>query len=64
MNAKPKDVECPYCGEWQDICHDDGSYGYGEDTNYEQYCLDCKRAFTYTTSVSFNYHVSRPKGTP
>lgn len=24
-----KDVECPYCEEWNEICHDDG-FGYEE----------------------------------
>ena len=44
------DVECPYCGKEQEICHDDG-YGYDESEIYEQECDDCGRCYTYTTSI-------------
>lgn len=44
------DVECPYCGKEQEICHDDG-YGLEEDGQYEQQCGDCKKVFSYTTSI-------------
>jgi len=27
------DVDCPYCGESQEICHDDG-FGYSEDEDH------------------------------
>lgn len=49
-----KDVDCPYCGEAQEINHDDG-YGYNEDRTYEQQCGDCDKNFTFTTSISFYY---------
>lgn len=49
-----KDVECPYCEEWQEIDHDDG-YGYDESCVYEQQCADCKKNFAFTTSISFYY---------
>lgn len=49
-----RDVECPYCGAGNDICHDDG-YGYEEDCVHEQECDDCCKVFAYTTSVSY-YH--------
>ena len=48
------DVECPYCGEAQEINHDDG-YGYEEDTLHEQECHHCEKAFSFTTMISFSY---------
>ena len=48
------DVECPYCGEWQEINHDDG-YGYDEDEVYEQECEDCEKSFVFTTFIIYNY---------
>jgi DNA-directed RNA polymerase subunit RPC12/RpoP len=48
------DVECPYCGEGQEINHDDG-YGYEEDRTHQQECGDCGKTYVYTTSISF-YH--------
>lgn len=54
------DINCPYCGEGQDINHDDG-YGYEEDEVYTQECGHCEKTFTYTTSISFYYN---PKKAP
>jgi len=48
------DLECPYCGKGQEICHDDG-YGYEEDQLHEQECGECEKTFTFTTSTSFYY---------
>lgn len=48
------DAKCPYCNVEIEITHDD-NYGYEEDTRHEQYCGDCDRNFTYTTSISFYY---------
>lgn len=48
------DVECPYCGAGQEICHDDG-YGYKEGELFQQECPKCERAFVFTTSISFYY---------
>ena len=48
------DVECPYCGAEQEICHDDG-YGYDEDGDYEQECGECGKTFAFTTSIHFYY---------
>ena len=56
--TRPKDVECPYCGAEQDIDHDDG-YGYEEDETYQQECSECEKVFSYTTSVSYSYEVSK-----
>jgi len=50
-----KDVVCPYCGEEQEINHDDG-YGYEEDELYQQEC-NCGKTFVYTTAIIFNYDV-------
>lgn len=52
------DVECPYCGAEQDICHDDG-YGYDEDRLHEQECGQCEKKFVYTTSISFHYEAEK-----
>lgn len=49
-----KDIECPYCNEWQDIDHDDG-YGYAEDVQHSQECGDCGKEFVYTTGIIFVY---------
>lgn len=52
------DVDCPYCGEGQEINHDDG-YGYQEDQTYQQYCSDCDKTFAYTTCISFDYDATK-----
>lgn len=52
------DVKCPYCGEDQEIRHDDG-YGYDEDKIHEQECGSCGKTFSYTTQISFGYDVRR-----
>jgi DNA-directed RNA polymerase subunit RPC12/RpoP len=52
--TRNKDVECPYCEKWQEICHDDG-FGYAEDENHVQECSDCGMTFIFTTSISFHY---------
>lgn len=51
------DVDCPYCGEPQEINHDDG-YGYDEDTIHQQLCCGCDKNFTFQTSTHFNYEVA------
>lgn len=52
------DVECPYCGEWQEIVHDDG-YGYTEDDTHEQECPYCDMTFAYNTHISFDYTANK-----
>ena len=49
-----EDVECPYCGKWQEINHDDG-YGFEEDEKHEQYCGNCGKNFVYTTCIIYQY---------
>ena len=50
------DVECPYCGAGQEICHDDGQ-GYEESELNQQECSECEKTFTFHTSISFDYRV-------
>jgi hypothetical protein len=50
------DVECPYCGEGEDINHDDG-YGYGQDEKHQQECGSCGKTFVFTTCISYDYDV-------
>lgn len=50
------DVECPYCGVGNDICHDDG-YGYDESRPHNQECHACGRTFVYRTTICYYYDV-------
>lgn len=52
------DVECPYCGEGQEINHDDG-YGYEDGKVFEQECVDCRKNFTFTTSTHYYYEAKQ-----
>lgn len=52
------DVKCPYCGEYQEINHDDG-YGYEEDVIFNQQCDDCDKIFVYTTIMSFSHDAEK-----
>lgn len=54
---KSQDVECPYCGEWQEINHDDGM-GYEENIDHQQECSDCGKIFIFTTGVIYTYDAS------
>lgn len=49
-----KDMECPYCGADQDVCHDDGA-GYDEGARHEHTCSECEKAFVFCTTISFSY---------
>lgn len=53
-----KDIECPYCGYEQDICHDDG-FGYQEDVKHEMECSNCGKSFVFMTSISFYYKAEK-----
>lgn len=48
------DLECPYCGHGQNICHDDG-FGYDESSAHEMECYECEKTFVFHTSISFDY---------
>ena len=52
------DVECPYCGSAEEICHDDG-YGYAEDCKHEQECNACGKRFVFATSILFLYEAGK-----
>lgn len=49
-----KDLECPYCGEWQEVDHDDG-VGYEEEVAFQQTCRDCGKTYIYYTSIVYSY---------
>lgn len=48
------DVQCPYCGEEQEIDHD-GGYGYDEGIFYDQECFGCQKVFAFETIVHYSY---------
>lgn len=54
MEISNKDVNCPYCGACQDICHDDG-HGYEEGVKHIEECIKCKKQFIFETSIIFYY---------
>lgn len=49
-----EDLECPYCGKYLDVCHDDG-FGYEEGVLHEMECNHCNKSFVFQTSISFDY---------
>ena len=48
------DMECPYCGDEQKVCHDD-EHGYDEGVRHEHNCTNCKKTFVFTTVISFDF---------
>jgi hypothetical protein len=48
------DLECPYCGEWLEVCHDDG-FGYEEGVRHEMECSNCEKNFVFETSIIYHY---------
>ena len=52
------DIECPYCGHDQEVCHDDGQ-GYAEDQTHEMECHECDKTFVFHTSILFLYEPSK-----
>lgn len=54
MKVNMKDIECPYCAEWQEINHDAG-YGFDEGEIHHQECGKCGKSFAFTTMISFSY---------
>lgn len=55
-----KDLECPYCGHEQDVCHDDG-FGYSEDELHEVECDACEKTYGFRTIIILHYD---PVATP
>lgn len=52
------DMECPYCGAGQTVCHDDGE-GYTEDELHQHTCNKCQKAFIFTTVTSHSYYPAK-----
>lgn len=52
------DIKCPYCGQEQEVCHDDGD-NYAEDETHQMGCSTCENYFVFTTSISFDYHPAK-----
>ena len=52
------DVNCPYCGAGQEICHDDG-HGLEEDVLHQQECSKCDKTFVFTTGIIFVYEAQK-----
>ena len=48
------DLECPYCGADNDVCHDDGQ-GYEEGVAHEMDCCECGKNFVFYTAISYDY---------
>ena len=53
-----RDVECPYCGEWQEIDHSDGR-GYAENEIHQQECGDCEKTFVFDTGIIYVYDAEK-----
>jgi len=52
------DMQCPYCGADQEVCHDDG-HGYAEDALHVHECTACYKNFVFRTRISFDYTPSK-----
>jgi hypothetical protein len=48
------DMQCPYCGADQEVCHDDG-HGYTEGVKHEHTCSSCDKTFVFETSIVLYY---------
>ena len=49
------DLQCPYCEEELEVCHDDG-FGYDEDEAHEMECSECSKLFVFNTVISCDYY--------
>ncbi len=52
------DMQCPYCGADDDVCHDDGA-GYAEDEAHQHWCGHCEKTYVFQTSIDFSYEPSK-----
>lgn len=52
------DMECPYCGADQEVCHDDG-HGYAEGVKHEHTCSECEKTFTFQTTIVLYYEAAK-----
>jgi len=48
------EIECPYCGHEQEVCHDDGE-NYEEGKANEMECYECEKYFVFYTTFSVDY---------
>jgi len=49
-----KDIECPYCGEENEVNHDDGG-NYEENVFHQMECVNCEKTFAFTAMLIFHY---------
>jgi len=52
------DLECPYCGAENEVCHDDG-FGLVEDVTHEMECHQCEKNFAFHTTIHLHFRPSR-----
>lgn len=52
------DMQCPYCGADQEVCHDDG-HGYAEGVKWEHTCSACEKTFVFETSIVMYYYAAK-----
>lgn len=48
------EIECPYCGQEQNINHDDG-FGYEEGVSHQMECCNCGKRFIFQTEMTYYY---------
>jgi hypothetical protein len=51
-----KEMECPYCGHYFSIDHDDD---YTEGIKHQCECPKCEKSFVYETVISFDYFTEK-----
>ena len=51
-------AECPYCGENNEINHDDG-FGLEDDQQWEQECKYCGKIFIFQSSTQWYFHAEK-----
>jgi len=52
------DIECPYCGNEQDVCQDDG-FACEPDITYEECCEKCSKNFALSVSWNPVYYTEK-----
>lgn len=50
-----KEIQCPYCEESFDLCHDDGAYYNHEEELEECQCPECEKYFMVQSSQSWDF---------
>ena len=48
------ELECPYCENQVQICHDDG-FGYEEGVKHQIECEHCNKNFIFETSIIYHF---------